>query len=439
MIRPTPRALVVLAAGIPVSLLPAVVSPALWPAAVAWNAGALLLLAADLALSLPSGALGRTLAVPRSLSIGVPGSAAVRLHGARARRATPVTLLLDVRPGLLRPPPTEVRLPARGDVEARLPLVATRRGSTGVERLWARWTGPLGLLSLEVSEERSDAVVVLPDAVGARHAALAFEERPEFRAGLKTVSYVGEGSEFDAMREHVAGMDARAISWRASARHRRLIAHEFRAERNHQVIVALDCGRLMGDPLGGVPKIDHAVRAGLALAHVALRSGDRVGMYTFDEGVRGWSPPRGGTTQHAALRAFAATVEYGGGETNFTLGLAELSARLRRRSLVVLLTDFVDTVTAELMLENVAHLARRHLLLFVALEDRAGARAARAEPTTVDALHRAGVADDLRRERDRVLRSLQRLGVLCLEAPPEHVGARLLSRYLEVKRRERIG
>src|SRR5206468_4053469 len=153
-----------------------------------------------------------------------------------------------------------------------------------------------------------------PDAAGARRSALAFEARRDFRAGLKTVRYVGEGSEFDAMREHTAGMDSRAISWRASARHRRLISHEFRAERNHQVVVALDTGRLMGEPLRGVPKLDHAVRAGLALAHVALRTGDRVGMFAFDERVRGWIPPSGGTSQHVRLQHFAADLEYGAGE-----------------------------------------------------------------------------------------------------------------------------
>ena len=51
------------------------------------------------------------------------------------------------------------------------------------------------------------------------------------------------------------------------------------------------------------------------------------------------------------------------------LGLVNLGARLRRRSLIVLFTEFVDTVTAELMIDNLRRLAKRHLILFVSLGD----------------------------------------------------------------------
>jgi uncharacterized protein (DUF58 family) len=79
--------------------------------------------------------------------------------------------------------------------------------------------------------------------------------------------------------------------------------------------------------------------------------------------VRQWAEPAGGMHTFQRLQAMSAEIDYRHVETNYTLTLAELSTRLRRRSLVVLFTDFLDTMTAELMIDNVARLARRHLVL----------------------------------------------------------------------------
>src|SRR5262249_29258585 len=159
----------------------------------------------------------------------------------------------------------------------------------------------------------------------------------QFLSGLKVERYLGDGSEFDALREHVPGMDRRAIDWKASARHRALLGREFRAERNHQLVLAIDTGHLMAEPLGGMPKLDHAVNAALLLAYFGLRTGDRVGLFGFDSEVRAFAAPAAGVRAFPRLQRASAALEYGTAETNFTLGLAELSSRLSRRSLVVLL------------------------------------------------------------------------------------------------------
>jgi uncharacterized protein (DUF58 family) len=194
----------------------------------------------------------------------------------------------------------------------------------------------------------------------------------------------------------------------------------------------------MSEPLAGVPRLDHAIGAGLVLGYVCLKTVDRVGLYGFDDRVRLYVAPGGGVRSFARLQRRSAQLDYGRTETNFTLGIAELSARLSRRSLVVLLTEFVDTVTAELMIENVQRLARRHLVLFVALHDPWLEAVAAREPATVDELHRAVVAGDFVRERELVLGRLRQLGVHCVDAPPGRVSAQLLDRYLEIRRRELV-
>ena len=122
-------------------------------------------------------------------------------------------------------------------------------------------------------------------------------------------------------------------------------------------------------------------------------------------------------------------------ETNFTLGLSDLMGRLNRRSLVILMTEFVDTVTAELMVENVARLAQRHLVLFVTLKDPQIEAMVDRGPHAFRDVAESVAAEEMRRDRLVVLERLRRLGILCIEASHERFGAALLNRYIEIKQR----
>lgn len=436
MIQPTPRAALLAAAGFPVALLPALVHPGLWGAWLVLLALTLLAIGLDAILALPPARLAVEVRVPDRLAVGQEGALAVRLTAARA--AGPVEVLCEVHPDLAPPPPRAARLAPGAPAELAFPLVPRRRGRPTVDEVWCRWPGPLGLVRRQRRVAVGAAVAVVPDLRPVRAAALRFRGSRALEAGAQVERFVGDGSEFDALREWVPGLDPRALDWKASARHRKLLVQEYRAERNHQVILALDTGHLMGEPLGGVPRLDHAVSAALLLGWVSLRTGDRVGLYGFDRAARAWTEPQGGLASFHRLQAASAALDSSTEETNFTLGLAELSARVRRRSLVVVFTDFVDTVTAELMVENLARLARRQLVLFVSIRDPGVEAAARARPARLRDVYRSVVAADLARERDRVLARLRRAGVLCVDAAPGAISTRLVSRYLDVKRRELV-
>ena len=279
-------------------------------------------------------------------------------------------------------------------------------------------------------------VGVVPNIGAVRAIALRMFADQNFIAGLKVERFLGDGSEFESLREYVPGLDHRAIDWKSSARHRKLLCQEFRAERNHQVVLAVDAGQLMSEPVGGVPKLDHAINAAILLGWFCLRTGDRVGLVGFDERVRTWAEPAGGMHTFQRLQAMSAEIDYRAVETNYTLTLAELSTRLRRRSLVVLFTDFLDTVTAELMIDNVTRLARRHLVLFVAVRDPSLETRALARPRSLGTLHQAVVAGDFVRERHVVLERLRRAGAHCIDTAPARFSMALVNRYLDIKRRE---
>lgn len=436
--RPTRLAWLLLLIGAALAVLPAGVAPSLAAAWLGYVMGVLALGALDGALATRLGALTPRIVLAPALPVGVPAVLAVEVGAPHTRTALAVEAEVEGDPDLGLGPPATAAIDGREGGSIELQLTPRRRGRAAVHALWLRWKGPFGLLERVVRLPAEAETRVVPDLSATRQAALALDATRYAQAGLKVERFVGDGSEFDAMREYVPGLDARSISWRATARHRRLVCHQFRAERNHPVVIAFDTGRLMGERLGEATRLDHAIHAGLRLAWTALRTGDRVGLFAFDALPRAWVPPDRARGTFAALRLATAELAYGTSESNFTLGLLDLVQRLPRRTLIVLMTDVVDSIGAELLVENVARLVRRHVVLFVTLADPQLRRAADAPPNDASALARAVVAKRLLDERAAVLERMARLGVLVLDAPPELLGPTLVSRYLEAKRRERV-
>lgn len=439
MIRPTRKCVFLLGAETVLAILPTVLAR---EAALAWVIGLVGTIGA-LAFDAALGLLGRDIDVeietPERLHIGAPAALTVTLKARRLRRSVPIALTADVT-GPLASVAARVATIARDTLRgsAELALVPTRRGPAVLDAVWLRWHGPFGLIERIVRIPVGRPLPVLPNLPAVRAAALRFFSTRDPMSGLKVERYIGDGSEFDALREWAPGFDTRAIHWKASARHHRLQVREFRAERNHNVVIALDSGRLMGEPLDGIPKLDHAVNAALLLAYGCLKTGDRVGLYAFDDRARLWSEGERGVGAMGRLQERCSQIAYSDAETNFTLGLFELGRRLKRRSLIVVLTDFVDSVTAQMMIENLGHAARRHLVVFAALRDRGLDDIAQAELRDMVDISRAVTAGDMMREREKVLLELGRRGVQCLDAEPRDLGPRLLNKYLDIKRRELV-
>ncbi|MEM7493123.1 MAG: DUF58 domain-containing protein, partial [Pseudomonadota bacterium] len=90
------------------------------------------------------------------------------------------------------------------------------------------------------------------------------------------------------------------------------------------------------------------------------------------------------------------------------------------------------------MLENVRRLTDRHLVLFACFEDQPLHDLIDAEPRNANDVSRAVIADDLLRDRELVLRKLQHMGVQVIETQPDRFGADLVSRYLDIKRKEML-
>lgn len=433
MIHPTSRAAVALGIAAPAALAIAFVAPGWWVAGPIWLALVLGAIGAD-ALSLGRRCITAEVCPPPVLHVGEPGRVAVRIA---CTDPVSIEFALDAE-GPVAPLAVQFGdVAADGTLERHIAIRPHRRGRILLARIWLRSEGPLGLAARTFRQPVDADCPVVPNITAVKRQAIAFTAS-DAPLGIKPQIQRGTGSEFEALRDYAAGLDPRAIDWKHSARHRKLLSKEYQTERNHHVVLALDSGHLMAETVDGLAKLDHAIAALLLLGYVSLKSGDKVGLAAFDARTRAFVAPAGGVGTMARLQRAFATVDYSTEETNFTLALAELRGRLSRRSLLVIATDFVDTVTAEVMIENVGYLAKRHLIIFVALSDTSLESPFARRPEDIERVARAVVAYDLMRERRAVFARLARLGALCIDAPARHLGPALVNRYLAVKARDQI-
>ena len=434
---PTGRAALLIAAAAPVALLIAVISPANWAAAPALGTLVLGLVLAD---ALLAGRLLRfDLTSDPDVEVGEQGWVQLSAEfGKGLRSRADCSLATD--PRLMPGGRSEAALEpgASGTWQAALGFRPNRRGTGEIEQAWLRWTGPLGLGARQVTKDIGQAVRVWPNLAPVRSPSLqTFLKDAQF--GVMARRMRGEGTMFEALAEFEPGMDKRRIDWKASARHSHLYAKEYEAERNNQIVFAFDCGAAMSEPVGGLPRIDRAVSAALATSFVALKGGDRVALFGFAGRPEVFTPFAVDARDFPRLHRAAAGLDYHAQEPNFTLALATLAGRLKRRSLIVVFSDFTDPTSAELMVESIARLTNRHVVLFVTMADEELTGMATAAPDDLQNLAMAVSADALLRQRALVLGKLRQIGVDVLEAPWDRITTRLLDSYLAIKRKGSIG
>lgn len=434
---PTPRLLALVLLTTPVAFVPMWVEAA-WPlVAVTW-AAIFAAVTVDLAV-LSRVALRAKLSRPTSAGVGTSFRAAAKVD-----LGIPIGLAASVR--------TETALPvesddgvrhfalARGENEIPLALFADRRGKGGLVALWMRLRGTLGLVERVFRiADGAGPIAVVPDVERVDRDAIEVLGSEAMLSGMKRERWAGDGGEFESLSSYSLGMDTRAVDWKASARHMSIRVRRYRLERRQRIVLCLDLGREMRDPIDGLERLDHGVHTALVLAKTALGAGDLVGLHGYGAEPTTWVPPRGGPAQFSRLRSACAQLATETEETNHVLGLHDLLRRNTRRSMIVVFTEFTDATTAELMLDTIGQLARRHVIVFVALDDPALEEPLVSAPQTGQQLAAAVVASSLANRRHVVLARLSRMGVHVVHSRPGAVAGALVERYVRIKSRGLIG
>jgi uncharacterized protein (DUF58 family) len=186
-------------------------------------------------------------------------------------------------------------------------------------------------------------------------------------SGLHTSPYKGFSVEFSEHRQYAPGDEIRHIDWKAYGKFDRYFIKEYEEETNLRCYLLVDASASMSYRSAEVSKFDYASYLAAALAYVMLNQQDLVSLVTFGDSIRRQIPPRNNPRHlRAVIESLEQTVPEG--ETALGRMLHHIASQLKRRGLVILLSDLLDE-PAE-VLEGIRHLRyqKHEVLVFHVLD-----------------------------------------------------------------------
>jgi uncharacterized protein (DUF58 family) len=390
-------------------------------------------------------------------------------------------LLDDLPPALVAEPATHrlivfPRVPA----SLRYCVAPKERGDCKTGWLYLRYRSPLSLAERWARAPLTQTVRVYPALRAGEEQQIFLARSRQIDLQLRRAQQRGLGRDFESLRDYREGDDLRDLCWTATARHGSPITRQYQTERSQPVWIVLDCGRLMRArvkgtglqikstglqmkgtgfspyinstnetgalaPEGKFPKsqqvhskLDHACSTAVALAQLALYSGDRVGLLAYGQNIQQRLLPGRGATHLRQLIESLAQLRAESSEADHLRATATLNRLQPRRALILWVTDLAETAMRPEVIDGALQLLRRHVLLFVAMAQPEVEQIAQAMPKNVEQLFRAAAAQEMAGRRELLLARLHEQGALTLDLNPEALTSFVLNQYLTVKERAMV-
>jgi len=368
----------------------------------------------------------------------------------RGRMILDCRLVDDLPPALVAEPET-LRLTVFPHVPAKLRyrIKPNERGDWEAGWLYVRYRSGLGLAERWTRAPLTQTVRVYPALRTSEEQQIFLARSRQIELQLRRAQQRGLGRDFESLRDYREGDDLRDICWTATARRGSLITRQYQTERSQPVWIVLDCGRLMRARValaqssknsGPAPssKLDHACTTAVALAQLALYSGDRVGLLAYGQNIQQRLLPGRGAAHLRQLIELLSQVHTETGEADHLRATATLNRLQPRRALILWVTDLAETAMRPEVIDGALQLLRRHVLLFVAMAQPEVESIAQARPKDLEQMFRASAAQEMAGRRELLLARLHEQGALTLDLNPEALTSSVLNQYLTVKERAMV-
>lgn len=255
------------------------------------------------------------------------------------------------------------------------------------------------------------------------------------RGGKKVWNQRGEGLEFESLREYIYGDAYGKINWQATASMNKPIINQYEIEKNQDIIALIDSGRAMSYEVRGYKKLDLAINTALILSDIANISGDKSGLMVFNTEVQQYVKPASGGVHRNKLLEALYTIDYSRETSHFGAAFAYLTHQQKKRSILFMFTEFETMDEASEYMKVLPQIAKRHLvILFMMVKEKV------VELTTSTALEDQalfvkGAALEILGERKKIIASLRRSGIMCIECLPESLTTEVINHYISLKRK----
>ncbi len=312
-------------------------------------------------------------------------------------------------------------------------VVPETLGSLHWEPVYARARGVFGLAWWPHQLELSGSIQIVPARLRNRERGTGVQNQ-----GERQQRAVGAGKELLWLREYQPGDPLRSIDWKATARSGRRIIRVVTEEQHLEVMVLVDAGRTSALQAGALTRLNHYANVAARLAEKGFANGDAVGLVVFAETPLDVLPPVKGPGGLVKLRRVLERIRPSHREANPLAATLLVRRILRRRSLVVILTDTDERDSAGQLVQATFLLASKHLPLIAGIIDP-DIVALKHQPAEewLDPYYAFAASETLGASHANALR-LQRMGAFVALAGPSQLDGTVLTYYQNLRNRKRI-
>ncbi len=339
------------------------------------------------------------------------------------------------------------------------PCRALKQGRYVLDKYYLETTSSLGFWAIRTAMPTHTEIRVYPNLFSERkNLAALFLNR---QLGIHVQRQVGKGRDFEQLREYSFGDCYEDIHWKATAKRGYPVTKVYQIERTQDIYIIIDASRLSGrnskletrnsklETPGSSFKfqvssftnfttiLDRFVTSALIMGMAAERQGDMFGVLAFSDRIKGFVKAKNGKAHYNSCRDTLYTLQPQRVTPDFAELFTFIGMHIRRRALLIFLTNLDDPVLAESFLRHIDLTRRRHLVLINMMKpENAIPLFSSPEVKSADDLYRnmgGHFLWDSLRETEKVLK---RHGVGFSLLNNEKMSVQLLSQYLAVKQRQ---
>ncbi|WP_419394085.1 DUF58 domain-containing protein [Cytobacillus praedii] len=332
------------------------------------------------------------------------------------------------------------QFPLKGSVSmqstvlAAYEVIAPVRGDYRIDKIYFRYSSPLGLWEKQITIEQYDSVKVIPDLTETKQ---YLENAQKFLLyeGVKIRKQQSGVGEFAKIRSYVVGDDPRNINWRQTAKLREVMTNEYEPEHGKHVTILIDCGRMMGAELKKGNRLEKSLEAAITVAAAALQKGDYVSVLAFSKDVKVFVPAGKGMAHLQTILQAVYSIEVDAAESNYAAVLHYLETMQKKRSFILLFSDVRTFLHEESALSYLKRIRQRHLFLMIGIEDRTLQKRIQMQPENTQMAMIKSIAQQqmLFKKKEKI--KWEKQGLQMIEAREERLATAAVSSYIDIMNR----
>ena len=307
-------------------------------------------------------------------------------------------------------------------------------GTAMLGELYVRVLGKFGLIWWTQNLAEKARFKVEPAVVSYDHALAG-----QVRSGARKTRYKpGSGFELLALRDYQYGDSQRSIDWKASARRQKPMVRLFSQEQRLEIALLVDCGRGSFIQCGLMDRLHHYVNIASRLTNFVAAHDDQVACIAYADKIIASLPMSGGTAAVKQSRQLLSNLVAMPEESNPLTVALELKRYLKRRSLVIFLTEIEQAEAATQLIQAVQILHNKHHILIASIDDPAISNLIKQSTNDWLAPYQNFAALEYIRGRELTRNKLKQSGISVITSPAEKLDTELLGYYQQIRERREV-